>query len=175
MNLFEKYTKIIYKRAHEFSKAYNIPYEEMQSQGYLIYCECLKNYEVGKASFSTYLYIQLGRLRDFAKTYCRQQGYLIQDYYKDYYGENEDYEQKIPAFTITSTTKELLEDARTEMSYNAFLLLKWIVSYQWSEEGKKKPTISQAVCYFNLSRKTVENAWNEIKNFWNLRYCNSYI
>ena len=76
---FEKYVDLIRNRAWEYHKKTGVDYEELESQGFLIYCECLEKYDISKSGFSTYLYIQLNRLGDFAKTYIRQKGVLIDD------------------------------------------------------------------------------------------------
>ena len=171
MAQFDKYVNLIRKRAHEYSKKYNIDYDEMESQGFLIYCECLEKYDVSKSNFTTYLYIQLNRLGDFAKTYNRQQGCLIQDQFSN--EENEDIENIED--TIKSkdyylpTLNDLLQEAKFELSDQAFDLLKWIVEKQWEKKNKKTPTISMASKYFNVNKTTIEKLWIECKDFWNTK------
>lgn len=166
MNVFEKYVNMIRKKAHGVSQKYKVPYEEMESQGFLIYCECLKRYDVSKANFGTFLYIQLNRLADFAKTYKRQQGVLIQDYYASV-NETSDCESKIPAQEINPTLEQLLEEAKLKLSYDAFNVLKWIVSREWERKNKRTPTVSMAVKYFNSKKEIIESLWKEIGVFWN--------
>ena len=52
---FDKFVDLIRKRAWEYSKKWGIEYSEMESQGYLIYCECLEKFDSNKARFSTYV------------------------------------------------------------------------------------------------------------------------
>ena len=166
MNVFEKYVNMIRKKAHGVSQKYKVPYDEMESQGFLIYCECLKRYDVSKANFGTFLYIQLNRLADFAKTYRRQQGVLIQDYYASA-NETSDYESKIPAQEINPTFQQLLEEAKSNLSHGAYNLLLWIVSREWERKNKRTPTVSMAVKYFNSKKEIIESLWKEIGVFWN--------
>lgn len=171
MTQFDKYVNLIRKRAHEYSKKYNIDYDEMESQGFLIYCECLDKYDCTKSNFITYLYIQLNRLGDFAKTYIHQQGYLIQDYYSN--EENEDVENVEDTIKsknyYSPTINDILNEAKKELSEQAFQLLKWIVEKEWEKKNKKTPTISMASKYFNVSKTIIEKIWNECKDFWNTK------
>lgn len=172
INMFEKYVMIIRKRAHEYSKKYHIDYSELESQGFLIYCECLQNYDVSKSNFCTYLYIQLGRLNDFAKTYIRQKGFLIQDYYnKPALDDKIDFEENIQSIEYDLIScDDLLEIAKDELSSEAYELLVWILKREWEKDRKKKdrkiPNISSASRYFNKNRKFMEKIWDECKNFW---------
>jgi len=170
--LFEKYADLIRKRAHEYSEKTGVDYKELESQGFLIYCECLQKFDISKSSFCTYLYIQLNRLGDYAKTYIRQQGVLIQDYYcnsnLDYsINKKNNYEQMIVARQISPTVFNLLNEAKQILSDNAYNLMEWIVSRVWERKNKRKPTIQMAMRYFNLSKQAVEKMWEECGNFWN--------
>src|SRR5574344_2701443 len=166
--LFEKYANLIRKRAHEYSTKYGINYDEMESQGFLIYCECLKKYDISKAKFCTYLYIQLNRLGDFAKTYNRQQGVLIQDYYSNPNEKKEkDYETTLPAREFAPDVADFLNEAKDILSDNAYNLMTWIVGRTWEGKNKRTPTVSMAVKYFNVSKQVIERGWEEIGTFWN--------
>ena len=169
--LFEKYANLIRKRAHEYSKKYGVDYSELESQGYLIYCECLEKYDVSKSSFSTYLYIQLNRLGDYIKTYQRQQGILIQDYYANNadYDIDNDYEKMLPAREFSPAVVDFLNEAQEFLSESAYNLLNWIVGRSWEGKNKRKPTILMAVKYFNIPKQAVEELWEECRNFWNKR------
>lgn len=167
--LFEKYANLIRRRAHEYSKKYGIDYSELESQGFLIYCQCLEKYDISKSSFSTYLYIQLNRLGDYVKTYQRQQGVLIQDYYSnemDYNIEN-DYETMLPARELAPAVVDFLNEAKQILSDSAYQLLDWIIGRSWEAKNKRKPTILMAMKYFNISKQAVEELWEECRNFWN--------
>lgn len=166
---FEKYVDLIRKRAHEYSEKYNIDYSEMESQGFLIYCECLEKFNPDKAKFTTYLYIQLNRLRDFARIYNRQQGYLIQDYFQPQIEDEENANLEYEIVSINYNLPELnefLSEAKQELSEDAFKLIIWIVKREWEEKNKRTPTISMAVKYFSRSRQKIEEIWEECRNFW---------
>lgn len=166
--LFDKYANLIRKRAHEYSTKYGIDYDEMESQGFLIYCECLEKYDISKAKFCTYLYIRLNRLGDYAKTYRRQQGVLIQDYYSNLNEEKEkDYEQELQARDMLPAVKDFLLEAKQTLSRNAYLLLEWMIGRKWEGKNKPTPTVAMAVKYFNVSKQAIERAWEEIGTFWN--------
>ena len=167
---FEKYVDLIRKRAHEYSEKYNIDYSEMESQGFLIYCNCLEKYDPDKAKFTTYLYIQLNRLNDFARTYNRQRGDLIQDYYKNQtqdQEENSNAEEEIISRNYDSPKiLDFLKEAEQELSEDAFKLIVWIIKREWEDKNKRTPTISMAVKHFNRSRQKIEEIWEECRNFW---------
>lgn len=163
---FDKFVDLIRKRAWEYSKKYNIEYSEMESQGYLIYCECLEKFDNTKSSFSTYLFIQLNRLGDFAKTYARQKGELIEDYFS-VEDEEINIEDSIESRESSLNLSELIIEASKNLSSDCIEILKWIVERSWERKNKRTPTISMAVSYFNKSRDYIEKCWNEISLFWN--------
>lgn len=168
--LFDRYANLIRKRAHEYSSKYGIDYEELEAQGFLIYCECLQKYDLSKATFCTYLYIQLNRLGDFAKTYKRQQGVLIQDYYSNPNEEKEkNYEQELQARDMLPAVKDFLKEAKEVLSSSAYELLVWIVGREWEGKNKRTPTISKAVKYFNTTKQAIEKAWGECRTFWQIQ------
>lgn len=170
VTLFDKYANLIRKKAHEYSTKYGIDYDEMESQGFLIYCECLEKYDISKSKFCTYLYIQLNRLGDYAKTYCRQQGVLIQDYYSNANEEKEkDYEQELPSRDMLPLVKDFLLEAKQTLSRNAYLLLKWIIGREWEGKNKRTPTVTMAIKHFNIKKELMENYWEEIRIFWNCK------
>lgn len=167
---FEKYVDLIRKRAHQYSEKYGIDYSEMESQGFLIYCEYLEEYDVDKAKFTTYLYIQLNRLNDYAKTYRRQKGYLITDYFgsvDESSGEetDRDYEITSPKYELPQVS-EFLKEAKEELSEDAFNLIVWIVKKDWEGKGRRTPTISMAMKYFNKTRQKITEIWEECREFW---------
>lgn len=171
---FDKFVDLIRKRAWEYSKKWGIEYSEMESQGYLIYCECLEKFDSNKARFSTYLYTELNRLGDFARTYNRQKGELIQDYFivED---EEIDVQEQLESRESSLSLSNLLFEAKNILSEDSMEILKWIVQRSWERKNKKTPTISMAVNHFNKSREYIEKCWNEIFSFWNnqgyLLYC----
>lgn len=176
MNSFEKYANLIRKRAHEYSDIYNVDYSELESQGFLIYCECLQDFDISKSSFCTHLYIQLNRLADFAKIYKRQSGVLIQDYYNNSENDQADLEEKIPSIEYDLLSRnDFLKEARKELSTEAYELLIWILKREWEKKGRKIPNISMASKYFNKGRKVMKVIWNECETFWSVQGSMLYI
>lgn len=169
--LFEKYANLIRKRAHEYSEKTGIDYSELESQGFLIYCECLEKFDPSKAQFTTYLYIQLNRLNDFAKTYKRQQGVCIQDYYStnDCEVDENNYEEMLPSRPDSPAVADFLNEAKEVLSNSAYELLVWIVGREWEGKNRRTPTISMAVKYFHYTKQAVERAWEECRTFWQIQ------
>ena len=167
--LFEKYANLVRKRAHEYSEKFNVDYDELESQGFLIYCECLETYDVSKSNFCTYLYIQLNRLGDYVKTYLRQQGVLIQDYYSnkaDFDIEN-NYEEMLPARENSVQLNDFLREAKQALSEEAYNVIAWIIGRSWEGRYKRKPTATIAAKHFNSPKQAMEKLWEECRSFWN--------
>lgn len=173
--LFEKYANLIRKRAHEYSSKYGVDYEELEAQGFLIYCECLQKYDFTKAKFTTYLYIQLNRLGDFVKTYKRQQGVMMEDYFANIVPEGKTYEETLKAKASSPAVEDFLKEAKEILSENAYTLLTWIVGREWEGKNKRTPTISMAVKYFNTTKQAIEKAWEECRIFWNVQGSAFYV
>ena len=178
---FEKYVMMIRKMAHKFATKLNVPYEEMEAQGYLIYSECLKSFDISKGTtFSTHLFTNLKRLNDFGHTYNRQKGVLLEDI------SNEDSKKsdKVVKIKLKNKTEEskvydvqlnydnptiidLLECAKEKLSIEAFELFKWILNRDWDDFTHSKPNIKMAVEYFDTTRTRINSLWNECSQFWN--------
>ena len=177
--LFQKYANLIRKRAHDYSKKFGVDYDELESQGFLIFCECLEKYDISKsASFCTYLYIQLNRLGDYVKTYKRQEGCLIQDYFAfDGYDEDceENYEMNLPATEFSPDVLDLLKEAKESLSEAAYNLIVWLVGRSWECKNKRTPTVSMASKYFRSSKHAMEKLWEECGNFWNSKGFQLYV
>lgn len=168
--LFKKYVNLIRKRAHKYSQMYGVDYYELESQGFLIFCECLEKYDISKsASFCTYLYTQLNKLGDYVKTYKRQSGYLMQDYYRsdDCDADEDNYEVTLQAREYSPDVLEFLKEAKESLSEAAYDLIEWIIGRTWECKNKKTPTISMAVKYFRSPKQAIEKLWEECGNFWN--------
>ena len=178
---FEDYVMMIRKMAHKFSNKHGVPYDELESQGFLIYCECVKTFDLSKgATFGTHLFTNLKRLNDYAITYKRQKGVLLEDI------SNEDSKKSDKLVTIklknkveqsklydvqlnydNPTIMDLLECAKEKLSIDAFELLKWMLNREWDDYVHSKPSIKMAVEYFNTTRTRINSLWNECSQFWN--------
>ena len=155
MTNFEKYQKLIRKRCWQYHKQYKgkIEYEEIEAQGYLIYCEALKNYDITKSNFSTHLWWELGNLDSWCKTLCRrsQKNINIEEIKEMGFIENQYF---------------ALQDLTEYLSEKAIKVVRWILSREWEDFHKTKPTIKMACEKFGCSYPTMKKTWNEIENFW---------
>ena len=162
---FEQYVNLIRKSAHFYASKWNIDYEEIESQGFLIYCQCIKDYDITQSKFSTHLSWELKRLNDYCKTYLRQQGKFIEDYFK-----TDDPELSpidiIPAKNENVSLPEILEYAVKYLSSEAYKLLDWILGRTWEQKGRLKPSIALAMNTFNYSREQATSLWNEVGDFY---------
>lgn len=167
---FEQYVNMIRKSANFYAKKWNIDYDEVEAQGFLIYCQCLKDFDISKSSFSTYLSWELKRLNDFCKTYLRQRGLLIEDNFKAYDPELTPTDN-IPARCENITLCEILEYSKEYLSNKAYNLLDWILGRTWEQKGRLKPSISLVMNIFHYSREQATNLWNEVGEFYRKNLC----
>lgn len=176
---FEDYVMMIRKMAHKFARKLNVPYEEMEAQGYLIYSECLKSFDISKGTtFSTHLFTNLKRLNDFGHTYNRQKGVLLEDITNSDYKKSSLIKMKSKEVTKKPTYDiqlnyddvklvDLLEYAQDYLSNEAYKLFKWILERSWDDFVHTKPSIKMAMEKFNMTRTKMNVLWNECFNFWN--------
>lgn len=158
MKSFEKYVKLIQKRAWEYAQKTGYDYDELEAQGYLIYCECLEKFDITKSSFSTYLYIQLNRLNDYIVINNRQSCKS--------YNLNEYEEQLLESKYETVNIRELLESSKQYLTIEAQNVLEWLISRSWERKGVRTPSINRIIEEFNISKNRAEALWNECKNYW---------
>lgn len=149
---------MIDKKAWEVSKKTGVEFEELQAQGALIYMYILNKYDISKSSFSTYLYLGLNRLYEFA--------YYYRDRNRD--GTlSETVEKSIEAMEINPSLKEFLDLAKEKLSGDSYRLIEWLVNRTWEFQGRVKPCVSMVMRNFGWDREYTKNVWAECKNFWN--------
>lgn len=158
-NMFDKYVRLIRKTAGNYAKVYKLPYEDVEAQGFLIYCETLEKYDASKGvQFITYLYLCLKSLGDYCKAELKRKGDVsIFDVEADERPEN---------LQVT----DFLAVAAKMLSIEAYGVLKWLVGFEWNDENNVyscKPTITRVMKKFHYSRKKSIRLWDEIKAFWN--------
>ena len=161
---FEKFAKMIDKKAWEVSKKTGVDFEELQAQGALIYCKTLENYDVSKSSFSTILSISLNQLYEYALYYKGANKYKNK---KGYARLSEKVEKSIEAFDVNPSLKELLELAKEKLTGDSYALIEWLVNRTWEFQGRIKPCITMAMRNFGWDREHAKLVWAECKNFWN--------
>lgn len=178
-NDFEKYANMIYKlalREYHGRKAErpDVQFDDVYSEGLMIYTMCLKEYDGSKGmKFSTYLYQNLwARLADFYK--C---GLKPISHYEDFSNANRVKDTKHSSFEETLTadnyeiderTKDLIDVAKEELSYEGFQVFKYIISYEWlGKKAKIKPSVKSISQKFGYEPVIVDSIMAEIKQFWN--------
>ena len=157
MTHFEQYKKLIQKEAWKYAKKWNVDYDEMESEGFFIYCKALKTWKPDKGSFATHLYFELMNLNRFGK----------EMYQQEHIRDNLD-----TKFTIDDIhyNTDWIDELKKELSDPAYKLLLWILSYEWygtnKERNRKVPTVNQSAKYFNSTPFKIKKYWEELKNIW---------
>lgn len=170
-NQFERYVNLIRKQAHFYAKRYGIEYEEVEAQGFLIYCQCLENYDVSRSEFSTHLSWELKRLNDFCKTYLRQRGNLIEDYFAQSADPDLSVIDIIPSYGDNPTLSDLLAEGFKNLSSKAYRIFEWILSRDWERKGRRRPSVTTVADVFHCTRKEAVKFWNEIGDFYRSNLC----
>ena len=155
MTHFEKYKKLIQKEAWINAKKWNVDYEEMEAEGFMIYCEALKTWNPKKGNFATHLYFSLMNLNTFGK-----------EQYKQEHIKNE---IKINPIIQPRYDFGWLDELKKELSDPAYQLLLWILSYEWwgkLQRKRKLPTLPQSMKHFNLTKFKMKIYWDELKEVW---------
>ena len=155
---FENYVKMIEKKAWEVSKKTGVDFEELRAQGALIYCKTLENYDVGKSSFSTILYLSLNQLYEYSY------------YYRDRNRDDtlsELAEKTIESINPSPSIKDLLELAKEKLEGDSYRLIEWLVNRTWEFQGRIKPCLAMVMRNFGWDREYSKVVWENCKNFWN--------
>lgn len=176
---YESVKNMIYKLAlNKYSamrkKRPDVEFDDVLSEAMYIYSLCLTTYKGGKGmKFSTFLYQNLvGRLKDF---YNHQ--FKVVLCYEDLVRQNDkgnmvdkSYEASIESveYELDENTKEMLEVAKEELSFEGYTVLKYIVSMEW-QKGKIKnfPKNTWLATHFGYSLPLMDSIMGEIKSFWN--------
>ena len=76
---FKDYRKTIIKICKQYSKKYNVDYDDIYSQGCLLYCEALNQWISHKSKFNTYLnYFINRRMKNYIhKFYLQEKKFII--------------------------------------------------------------------------------------------------
>jgi len=174
---FEDYVNMVRKRAWYYSRIYKMDYDEVESQGFLIYCMSLKTYESKKASFSTFLYRNLsGRLRDYCqqiKDKTWQDMHLCDSYIpeiKNNVNINEEIDFDIFKARETITEEEFILYAKCILTSRAYYVLRFLLKDQLIEfHSKSKPSLVKISKKLNIELDELVLIWKELKDFWNYK------
>jgi len=165
---FESYKRMIWKRAHKLSKKYNIEWDDIASQGSLIFVKTLKKFDPSKSSFSTYLYHSLRDLDN----YCikNQKNAEVELDYDSLISVN----MYLPDIESFKKMLKKVEDNR-ELSKQSLEMLKYIIEREWEVPGKRphKVSFSMIAGYFKSKgwvASSVRDCWEELHIWWNTYY-----
>jgi len=179
---FDNYVRMIRKWAWKYSKEYRIEYSDVESQGFLIYCNAIQNHKPEKASFSTHLHINLrGRLKDYctAEKAKKAQDIAIDDFIQNIASIGKaDKKPLALGFDIFAAREhgcpvdELSRYARMCLSADAYKVFNWALA----EEYEKKPLLKDVQWFFFGTRgwkaDRVKAAWVEMTELWRSGFLN---
>lgn len=173
---YESCKNMIYKLALERynlnkKRRADVEFDDVLSEAYCIYAQCLKTFEGSKGmKFSTYLYTNLvARLRDFYN-HGQKQVYHYEDFnFCDKDGSVKRYEESIvsPNYNLDSMNDELWEKAEKELSYEAIITLKYILSRKWETAVKRTfPKNTVLANRLGYTPEIMDSIMGELKSFW---------
>jgi len=166
---FDDYVNMIRNRAHYYSRCFKMDYLDLESQGFLIYCMCLKKYKKSKASFSTFLYQNLsGRLL----YYCKQKNEM-----EGLDNFDEPFETFIDLWQAREShpVEGFLQYAYDYISIDAYKILKWLVYDQLADfQSKTNPSLNVMSQRLSMPLEKLKAIWQEIGDFWNSRGARFY-
>jgi hypothetical protein len=161
---FDKYVKMIRSRAWYYAKSYGMDYADIEEQGFLIYCISLRDYQKNKASFSTFLYRNLsGRLND----YCQQKMEIecLDDF-------DVPFEKFVDLWEARESRPkdQFLQYARDYLTPLTFTVLEWLLDDRLERfKRRTNPSLVSIAKVLSIQVETLEIAWKELSDFWNLR------
>jgi hypothetical protein len=177
--LLQKYQNMIRSAAWGAAKAWGLDFDDVESQGYLVFMEALERYEEGRASFSTFLFNRLKTLNDYCEREVRLKGKSIPilEEAPDSLSYVDDWSMKprtdacaeLSDFTDFCDSLTYLE-TKASLSMDAKDLLQFILMGDWGKPGSDiKPSLfSVQKAYkdrgWKPSRTT--QAWNELKDWY---------
>lgn len=169
---FREHERIIYFLAHKWcKKRKGVDLDDMIEVGYEYYVWCLNNFDpTKKMKFSSYFFMQLNqRMLDEIRRSKHHVDLLYEDMVPSWREREMSFENLLaaPAELSDEYRAELLKDAKREISYEAFIILDWILSFKWLVPGRHN-TPTQLFCQrcTGLSQVAVKTGYLEIKRWW---------
>jgi hypothetical protein len=175
--LFPMYQALIRARAWKFAKDYQADYQELEAEGYLIFCEAVETFQPEKALFSTHLYTKLYKLKDI----CQKQKRLAQLHLR-LVGESSEEDSGVLSeevlgkldTTQIDANKPVLEEVLAHLSSDAKLVLEGIFCEALTESGSRgipsKAGATRILGELGWSKRKTEACWAELKQVWNQYY-----
>jgi len=183
-SLFKRFVNMIRSRAWKYAKAYGMDYDDVEAEGFTIYCICLEKFNGKLASFSTYLFNNLnGRLNDYCERYVNQT-YRV-NLETDILSKTETiigYELGVNGVPVdalkeptcvastpadySETRDRFLDFAQDWLTPFAFGVLKYLVDRGFDAGSERKPTVKKVAEVLSMDNGSIQNAFDEIKGFW---------
>jgi hypothetical protein len=153
------YLRLIRKKAWEYSHAYGMEFEEVESEGFLIFAETAEMFNESRGiAFGTYLWHRLRKLGDF----CKKQK---MEHWLSEINEETFHSVEFDRFTAVV---DFYDSVEKDLSDDAVEILDFVLS--WDGIGRK-PSLYATTNRFhyreNWRQTRVQKAWAEIKTFWN--------
>jgi RNA polymerase sigma factor (sigma-70 family) len=159
--MFRKYMNLIRKYAWKFVKRcrlQTVDFEELLSNGYLIFLRVLENYDETKGAFSTYLY---ANLLGMIELWYRENKDVIHFKYDD----DLLLRCRSTSFEEFSRTLEFYDAVATELSADAQVVLQYIL-----QSPEKKHSENSLLDYFHKQLKwpvkRVLLTLSELRRWW---------
>ncbi len=169
---YKQYKNLIRSQAWVVAKKYNYDFEELLSEGNLIFVEARKKYNSNKGKFSTYLYIDLNyRLNDYIKKHDKD-SVSIEDYLE---------EDKLDVNKIKTIMENRIysnhmkkveaiisfyDDAMNELSDNALQILDCIITTNVGRKPAYRSVYKYFKYFLGWKNKQIEKAWADIGKWW---------
>ncbi len=150
----------------------DVEFDDVLGEAMCIYSQCLENFNGNKGmKFTTYLYQNLlGRLADFYDFSMREMSHYEDMNFTDDSGKDKRYEDNIVScnYDVSESTKELIQIAKEELSYEGFQVFKYIISREWENSRQKCYPRNSYICKrFGYSPEITQSIMSEISHFWN--------
>lgn len=149
---FHTYKNLIRRFAWKYAKCYRLDYQELESEGFLIFVEAIKKFDYKYSSFSTFLYI---RLKGYLQNFCEKEIRVRKNIKKLYneYNYNIRFKKMIEKIELyNSIERELSEDSKKVLNY----IFSGITKQSYN-------SISKLV---NWKPKRLKKSLEEIKKWW---------
>jgi hypothetical protein len=161
--LFQNNERLLYKQSWHYAKRYNMDFEEVKSQAFLIFCEAIDRFEENKASFTTHLFNRLRTLND----YCNKEKSIRQ---KESIEEHMESEESIEEHLERILFYQLVD----LLSADGKRLVEGIVSGEFHRPDMDRQRGVGIQCVRDISRQKwgwgfdrANAAWYEIYDWWN--------
>jgi DNA-directed RNA polymerase specialized sigma24 family protein len=175
------YVNMIRKFSWYYAKKFGMDYEDVEAQGFLIFCISAQMYKKKKAQFSTFLYRNLkGRLHDYCEQKMKKQckEYRLADMPLYFGAETNlcsgvDFDLSFdifPAQESAPTIEQFLSYAKCYVSMDAYNILYQLLNgVLLAFRSKTNPSLTSMAKVMKMDIERVKSAWQELFDFWNMR------